>query len=177
MKLIVVRHCKANGQESEAQLTEEGLKQAEELAGFLKEYEFDAIFSSPFVRAVDSIKPFSDLKGMAIQTDDRLIERVLSAENDPEWRENLRRTYVDEYLTFPGGESTYEAKQRILTFLENLKAKGMDSVLVVTHGNLMSLLLSLFQPMFGFEDWALMTNPDVYQIDTSKASISRLYPS
>ena len=36
---ILIRHCQANGQEPEAQLTTEGLKQANELAGFLKHYK------------------------------------------------------------------------------------------------------------------------------------------
>lgn len=36
--------------------------------------------------------------------------------------------------------------------------------MVVTHGNLMTLLLRYFDERFGFEAWAALTNPDVYLV-------------
>ncbi|CAM3148907.1 histidine phosphatase family protein [Paenibacillus sediminis] len=56
--LYLIRHCKAKGQEPDADLTLEGELQAEALSNFLIDKPIDLIISSPFLRAIHSIKPF-----------------------------------------------------------------------------------------------------------------------
>jgi 2,3-bisphosphoglycerate-dependent phosphoglycerate mutase len=177
MKIIAVRHCKATGQESEAPLTEEGLQQSKELARFLKGYQFDCVISSPFKRAADTIKPYAQLTHTEIKTDDRLSERILSTQTDPDWdwRSHLKRTYNEEHLKFPGGESTFEAKQRIQSLIHELNDAGHNSVLLVTHGNLLSLLINLYEPSFGFKEWELLNNPDVFMIDLQNNDVTNLW--
>jgi 2,3-bisphosphoglycerate-dependent phosphoglycerate mutase len=48
MKLFLIRHCSALGQEPEAPLSSEGEQQAQELARFLAEYGITRIVSSPY---------------------------------------------------------------------------------------------------------------------------------
>lgn len=177
MKIIAVRHCKASGQEHDAPLTEEGFHQAEELARFLEGHRFDCVISSPFKRAVDTIKPYAELTHTEIKTDERLAERILSTQTDPDWdwRFHLERTYKEEHLTFPGGESTFEAKQRVRSLIKELKEAGHRSVLLVTHGNLMSLLINLYDPSFGFKEWELLRNPDVFMIDMQSNDVTNLW--
>ncbi|MBY6037900.1 histidine phosphatase family protein [Fictibacillus nanhaiensis] len=177
MKIVIVRHCQAEGQESHAPLTEKGKEQAKELASFLNPYPFDLILSSPFLRAIDTIKPFAEMKQLNIETDDRLKERILSAQHLPDWRNLLKRTYKEEHLTFPGGESTYEAKQRVKSLIKDIQNKTDRSVLLVTHGNLMSLMINLFEPSFGYEEWALLSNPDVYSVELSNHTVTKLWVS
>ncbi|MBD7963844.1 histidine phosphatase family protein [Fictibacillus norfolkensis] len=177
MKITAIRHCKADGQESLAALTAEGKQQAKELATFLEGQLYDCVVSSPFKRAIDTIKPFAELSEQSIKIDERLAERILSAEADPNWRSNLERTYIDEHLKFPGGESTFEAKQRISSFINDLQTESYKSVLIVTHGNLLSLMINLFDPSFGFKEWELLSNPDVYLIDVSLKDVSKLWVS
>ncbi|WP_137790472.1 histidine phosphatase family protein [Bacillus sp. E(2018)] len=177
MKITAIRHCKAEGQERNAPLTAEGEQQAIELASFLKGQYFDCVISSPFKRAIDTIKPFAGFSERSIEVDERLAERILSAEDDPNWRDNLERTYIEEHLKFSGGESTFEAKQRITSFINDLHAKSYNSVLIVTHGNLLSLMINLYDPSFGFKEWELLSNPDVYLIDCSLKDVSKLWVS
>jgi 2,3-bisphosphoglycerate-dependent phosphoglycerate mutase len=178
MKIFAVRHCKAEGQERTAALTTEGMEQAQKLVPFLDQFEFDAVFSSPFKRALDTIKPYAAYKSCHILTDERLTERILSAENHPDWLSMLERTYKDEHLKYPGGESSFEAKERIRTFLADAEANSYSNLLVVTHGNLLSLLINMFDSSFGFGEWKLLSNPDVYLINTSsKSSVSKLWVS
>nr|WP_298787667.1 histidine phosphatase family protein [uncultured Marinococcus sp.] len=42
--LYIVRHCEALGQESDAPLTDEGLKQANDLAAFFKDLRVEKLF-------------------------------------------------------------------------------------------------------------------------------------
>lgn len=174
--MIAVRHCSATGQESDAPLTEEGCRQAQKLAHFLKRYNFNILLSSPFKRAIDTIKPYAELTHNEIKTDKRLAERVLSTQTDPnwDWKFHLERTYKEEHLKFPGGESSFEAKQRIHSLIKELEDAGHHSVLLVTHGNLMSMLISLYEPSFEFKEWELLTNPDVFMIDSLSKDVTRL---
>ncbi|WP_332888779.1 histidine phosphatase family protein [Paenibacillus selenitireducens] len=57
MNIYIVRHCKAEGQSPDANLTDEGYIQAERLAEFLHHKNIESIISSPYVRAVQSIFP------------------------------------------------------------------------------------------------------------------------
>lgn len=177
MRIIAVRHCKATGQESDAPLTKEGLLQAKELAQFLSGYQFDCIVSSPFKRAIDTIKPYAESIHAEVKKDDRLAERILSTQTDPDWdwRTHLKRTYNEEHLKFPGGESTFEAKQRVKSLILDLQAESINSVLMITHGNLLSLMISLYQPSFGYTEWELLRNPDVFMIDIQNNDVTNLW--
>lgn len=51
-KIYIVRHCEAQGQPSESQLTEKGFNQAKYLSEFFSNIKIDRIISSPFLRAI-----------------------------------------------------------------------------------------------------------------------------
>ena len=52
-----------------------------------------------------------------------------------------------------------------------------SATLLVTHGNLMALLLKYFDDRIGFAEWQQLTNPDVYRISLSaeRAEIARIW--
>ena len=68
-KIIVIRHCSATGQERNAELTNIGRDQSNTLATFLMEnhLQIDHIISSPFVRAIDSIRPYAIQANLSIK--------------------------------------------------------------------------------------------------------------
>ena len=82
-ELYLIRHCQAEGQSPESRLTEKGQQDALKLAEFLKDYPIDAIFSSPFLRAVETVQPFSETFGIPIHTDMQFKERRLSSNDFP----------------------------------------------------------------------------------------------
>ncbi|MFC7442215.1 histidine phosphatase family protein [Laceyella putida] len=163
-EIFLVRHCQAAGQEREARLTQQGIEQAQQLAEFFAAVEIEHIVSSPYVRAVDSIKPTARKKGLSIHTDERLVERKLAGEPREDWRTCLRQTFGDLDLCFEGGESSRAAMLRAVAVCEERLRTVQGSVIMVSHGNLITLLLKYFDHSIGFEDWEQMTNPDVYRI-------------
>ncbi|AFH62508.1 histidine phosphatase family protein [Paenibacillus caseinilyticus] len=164
MKTIyVVRHGQAEGQEPGAKLTENGVQQAARLVSFFGGRQVDCILSSPFERAYSTILPLARQRGIQIQTDERLAERVLSGGSHPEWREMLRRTYDDLDLCWEGGESGRAAMKRAAAVVEEVLNSHYTSAVLVSHGNLISLLLKLYDERIGFAEWERLTNPDVYQ--------------
>lgn len=163
-RIWLVRHCNAAGQESEAPLTAEGAEQAERLAEFFRERRVERIVSSPFERAVASIRPFAAEAGIAIETDDRLGERVLSPDPLPDWMERLEASFDDPDAKLPGGESSREAMERGMAVIRECRQRPESSIVVVTHGNLMALILKACDDRYGYEDWKKLANPDVYEL-------------
>lgn len=101
---------------------------------------------------------------MAIALDDRLTERVLSGSNHPDWRDMLRKTYDDLDLCYEGGESSTTAMKRASSVIAEALESGYNNVVIVSHGNLISLLLKHFDDRFGFKEWESLSNPDVYHL-------------
>lgn len=161
--LYLVRHCSATGQAAEAELTETGHQQAQQLATFFEGIEIEQIFSSPFKRAQHSIKPTALVKNVKVTLDERLAERTLSTSDYPNWLELLEQTFVDMDLKLTGGESSREATARAI----NVINEAPTNSILVSHGNLISLLLKHVDNSYGFREWKTLSNPDVYQITVS----------
>lgn len=165
--IYIIRHCKAKGQPSHARLTNKGLKQAQQLAVFFNRFDVDRIISSPFVRAIQSIEPFATQANLKIEIDDRLSERVLSRKSLSDWMDKLEATYNDMELTYEGGESSQDAKSRIVNVVNETITSNFNNTIIVTHGNIMSLLLNDYDANFGFEQWKNLSNPDVFLLEAS----------
>ncbi|WP_391118401.1 histidine phosphatase family protein [Psychrobacillus sp. L3] len=171
-KIYLIRHCQAEGQEAEAPLTEKGYIQAIQLAEFLSNMKIDRIISSPFLRALESIEPFTKNKSLDVQLDHRLAERLLSSISMPDWLEKLNATFNDLELKLEGGESSREAQARILAVIDQVISSDLENIIIVTHGNIMSLLLKYYDHHFGFEQWKDLSNPDVFLLTFSNNNCS-----
>lgn len=176
-KIYLIRHCEAKGQQPEATLTNNGYRQALHLAEFFSNKQVDRIISSPYRRAIESIKPLGYRLNMDIEIDERLTERVLSSENLSDWFEKLRATFWDHELKFDGGESSQEAMNRIVQVIGEIFEHETKNTIIVTHGNLMSLLLHYYDKEFGFKEWKNLSNPDVFLLTlyNYRANFSRLW--
>lgn len=175
--LYIVRHCSAEGQSPDAPLTWEGRKQAERLSDFLKKRHIDQIISSPYVRAMASAKPLAIALGLQVHGDPRLSERVLSSQPLENWLACLKQTFADLELSYNGGETSEQAMERGIQMVNQVLAENHRNVVLVTHGNLMTLLLKHFDERFGFEEWAALTNPDVYRVtvDGPETMVERVW--
>ena len=104
----------------------------------------------------------------------RLNERVLSAEPLADWEAFIRRSFDDPDLTAPGGESARHVLRRANAALKDILDRDHGLPLVVTHGNLMALLLHSADATFGYQGWKSLTNPDVYLV-RQRPDRSRLF--
>lgn len=161
-RLFLVRHCTSTGQEAAAPLTADGHVQAVRLAEYFATQGIELIVSSPYTRAQQSIAPLARCLRLPVETDARLVERVLAAPSGLPWREALRQTFTDFDLAWPGGESSRSAMRRGRDAVEALLARSEHTLVAVTHGNLLTLILHSFEGHVGFRTWAHLTNPDIY---------------
>ena len=169
-RLILIRHCQASGQSLDAQLTEEGLEQAGRLANFMAPQPVDLVVSSEYRRARQTAQPLADRFGVPLEVDGRANERILSAEPIDNWREVLAASFADPDLRGPGGESGSEALDRAWSLIDEIRHAGWHLPVVVTHGNLLSLVLDSIDGAFGFAGWESLTNPDVFMLEQTRYS-------
>jgi 2,3-bisphosphoglycerate-dependent phosphoglycerate mutase len=175
--IYLVRHCQAVGQAADAPLTSEGMKQAQVLAEFLSGNQIGRIVSSPFLRALYSIKPLSSRLNIEIETDERLIEAVLSKIDYSDWLDKLQRTFSDFELCFEGGESSRAATRRGMAAVNDALLSEKDSVAIVTHGRLLTLILKHYDSKVGFAEWQKLTTPDVFRVlvTENKYEVERIW--
>ena len=151
--------------ESDWPLSESGLRQASELCTTLAPLAIDHVISSPFVRAVDTVRPFCRAAGVDLQIDRDLRERCLSGRWIRDFEGVLRKTWEDFELTLPGGESSRECQDRMVNCVFRLAACRRGGVLLVSsHGNAIGLFLNALDHAFGWAEWRAMRNPDLYRI-------------
>lgn len=176
-RLFLVRHCESAGQDPSAPLTNAGQLQAMQLAEYLQTLDIDVLVSSPYARAQQSIAPLAERLRLPVEIDGRLAERVLSTELLSNWHEALRQSFAQPDLAWPGGESSRAAMARGRAAIEALLARPERNAVVVTHGNLMTLILHSFETRFGFETWERLSNPDVYCLtpEMGRVEISRTW--
>jgi 2,3-bisphosphoglycerate-dependent phosphoglycerate mutase len=163
-RIYLIRHCKADGQQHGAKLTGEGFEQAYRLTDFLSTKHIDHIISSTYERAIATITPLAQKINLIVNTDPRLCERILSSEVLENWEEKLKETFLDREMRLPGGETSFEAMERGISVLEDLFQQSANNIAVVTHGNIMCLMLRFYDKKYGFDEWRQLTNPDVYEL-------------
>lgn len=178
-EIYLVRHCESTGQEPTANLTKNGEKQAQELVAFFVGKNIQTIFSSTYNRAIQSVEPLAEALNLTIQQDNRLTERVFSTVKMDDWMTWFRKGFENPDLVFEGGESGRDAQARIFNIMEEIFKSDDERVVVVSHGNLISLFLKIINPSFSFQDWTELTNPDIFLItsdfDTDQLSYERAW--
>ncbi|MBN8549445.1 MAG: histidine phosphatase family protein [Deltaproteobacteria bacterium] len=165
-RLYLLRHCKAEGQDSYAPLTAKGMHQANILADLMVEFGITGIRCSPFVRATSSIMPFSLKTGIPVTVDEELAERRLGICPTEDWKAALKATFENDMLAYPEGESSKTALERGRAALHRALTLQGATPLIVTHGNLLTLLLCSFDKRFGFDEWERMKSPALYLVET-----------
>lgn len=179
MQLLLIRHCASSGQAPEAPLSEVGAQQSLKLADALAPHGVDAIYSSPFARAVATVQPLADRLNLPVTADPRLRERLLSPMDVADWLDHLRRSFDDFTYRVVGGENLHEAQARGLAALADIAARDHRLPAIASHGNLIAAILAYADKTFGFESWRTLRNPDIFKLtleDGAPVRFERLEP-
>jgi 2,3-bisphosphoglycerate-dependent phosphoglycerate mutase len=146
-------------------LTAKGIRDAAQLSDEYASTRIDAAYSSPYLRARQTIDPMARVRGLAIETIEDLRERLLSARDLPDWRAHLRRSWNDFDYAPPGGESGRVAQARVVRVLDTIAARhSAGTVIVASHGNLIALALHAFMPGVDYAFWESIPMPAVFRL-------------
>lgn len=126
-----------------------GSQQAENLAIRLEQFPIQAIYSSPYQRAVETATPFAQRVHLPVNILEDLREIGFGElagmgeelQNQPVWQQFLSNP-AD--VQFPNGESVAEAQKRIIVALEQLADRHADDehILCVAHCEIIRLALA-----------------------------------
>ncbi len=162
MKIIFVRHGSTAlnevhvYQKPEEPLSEEGFRQVKRVAERLKGANADLIISSKCRRAVQTAQAISQATGKRIiytkllnegTTPSEFHGKTADAESIAHIHAKMRAHAADPKWHYSDEENLFDIKNRALKVLKYLESKKAGTLIVVTHGLLMRMII--FVGIFG----------------------------
>ena len=175
-RIVLVRHAQSaptpDLPELAWPLSERGRQQAQDLAAVLAELGVEALASSPYVRAIDTLRPFAEAAGLEIQVDPDLRERELGGwiADVAEVEEAVRRMHADPAYHREGGESAHACLARFDAALARVAAANAGRCVAVgSHGAILSHFLARHLADLPEAFWRRIRNPHLFVFDFTGA--------
>ena len=143
MKVYIVRHGQVlhnalnQYNATDEDLTQLGIEQAKELRDKIKKMKFDIIISSPLIRAKHTAE-IININNIQIIYDSRINERNCGDLTGKPLEVTNREEYWNYNTTIKYGtsENIKLFFERVYNFLDNLKTKNYQTVLIVAHSGI-----------------------------------------
>ena len=184
MKLILIRHgltqdaTKKIGQSPRSRLSRKGILQSKKVAKRLKNEKIDLIFSSDYKRAVQTANEIAKFHKIKIIKKKDLREFLIHDkqgkaydEFDFDYDDLLESYFLKPNKKTPSGESFNIFKNKIIKFYNYLHKKyHPKTIVVVTHGHVIGLLLShlLRKPRYFLKIEQHNTGLNLIEVDEDK---------
>ncbi len=160
MKIIVMRHGQTDynakamhmGRIFDVPINDTGRQQIEERIPEIEALAPQVIISSPLLRAAQSAEIISKHLGMPVELDDRIMEIDMGSFSGHSHKdaaammgvslEEFKKRYREgtyDYTQYKG-ESATQVLERAKGFLESLRGRAEQCVLVVCHGGMLRAL-------------------------------------
>lgn len=151
MKIYIVRHGQVphnalhQYNTVDEDLNELGVNQAVELGKKIKDIHFDIVISSPLARAKHTAEIITN--NGEIFFDDRIKERNCGSLSGQPLEVTNREEYWNYYSTIQYGtsENIQEFFKRVYDFLDELKTKDYESILIVAHSGVSKAFSGYFE--------------------------------
>ena len=157
-----VRHAQPNYENHDDMLRElsaKGLEDRKLVTEFLKDKEIDIVLSSPFKRAVDTVKDFAMAEGMDIIIVDDFRERRIDSKWIDDFISFSKRQWEDFDYKLSDGECLREVQNRNIAALNKVLEKYAGKNIVVgSHGTALSTVINYFDRTFGYSDFENIKN-------------------
>jgi len=157
-----IRHAQADNTVRDGRvrpLTEKGLADRRLVTEYLQDKQIDAVLSSPFRRAVETITPFAEKNGMTIET----IEDFRERKSDSDWSRStdffslIERQWADFSYTLSDGECLAAVQERNIAALRSVLARYEgENIVIGTHGTALSTIVNYYDSTYGFADFMAM---------------------
>ena len=154
-QLYFVRHAHPlyrNHDDAGRELSPKGLEDRRLVTAFLLDKGIDAVLSSPYARAVDTVRDFADTVRMPIIHMADFRERLVAGHWIDDFDSFCRKQWADFDYRLPGGECLREVQKRNIAGVTRvLKAYPGQKVVIGGHGTSIATVLNHFDPTFGYE--------------------------
>ena len=186
--IYMIRHAESHfvfGQEKTRGLSEEGLEKTKKIAEIFEDIDVDIIVSSSYRRAVQTLEYLANKRNLPILKFEELRERPIKGlDYKLPWDELMKaieKSFEDIDYSLRGGESTRKAQERSIPIIEKLlnEYKG-KSIVIGTHGNIMTIIMNYYNKEYGFNFWNSTSMPDIYKLSFASyelKNVERLWNS
>ena len=166
-RLILLRHAQSHRHVSlpakDWPLSALGIQQAELLVPVFEREKIDGIYSSPYQRCIDTAAPLASRLGLEVQSVDALRECHLTQGFVEDFQTLWEQSWADFNFCLQDGETCSSGQKRAVDYLERLASTQQGKTIVVsTHGNLISLILNRLDPSFDARHARELHNPDLF---------------
>ncbi|MET0419226.1 MAG: histidine phosphatase family protein [Actinoplanes sp.] len=169
--VVLVRHARSvpptadGSDEFTRPLTNDGHQQALDLVTRLTEPRPAAVWSSPYRRAIQTVRPAAQALGLPIHSHGELREWDDGLPYTDEWEAHYVRSWADPSMTRAGGESLDQLTTRAHAALRELARDYRGHVvLVASHGTFIARALLGFGSPVDWRFWQRMPMPAVYRL-------------
>lgn len=151
--------------EPEWALSERGEQQADALVPILAALGIEHVYSSPFRRCRDTLRPFAERTGVPLTIHPGLRERCLSSQWLGDFREVWERSWADFSFALEGGESSRTCRDRIAAAVADIVASAPGRTLALgSHGYSIGLLLTTLDPTYGIREAGTLRTPEIIKL-------------
>jgi 2,3-bisphosphoglycerate-dependent phosphoglycerate mutase len=161
-EIYFIRHAEPNYNNHDdltRELTKKGLVDRELVTNYLSDKNIEIVLSSPYKRAVDTVKHFADKNNMIIEQVEDFKERKI----DSCWIEDFESFSKSQWSDFTyklsDGECLNEVKIRNISALQNiLKTHIGKKIIIGSHGTALSTIINYYDNSFGYDDFVSIKN-------------------
>jgi broad specificity phosphatase PhoE len=169
MKVYLARHGRTNYNDLglcnadptvDVHLTPTGVMQAEALADKFKHSQIDRIFASELKRTQQTAGIINQFHGLKIEVDPRLNDGRSGFEGKhfKDYDEALDAATNKWTARFNGGESIEDMKKRAAEFVEDLRIRNYESVIIITSQWIIQTIVAVVRGITNEEAWSLEVN-------------------
>lgn len=136
------------------ELSAKGLKDRKLVTKFLMDKNIQIVLSSPYKRAVDTVREFAEKKEMNIDIIDGFRERKVDSLWIEDFNSFCKKQWEDFEDKLSDGECLKEVQDRNILALKNIveKFKGKN-IVVGSHGTALSTIINYYDREFGYSDF------------------------
>ncbi len=155
--IYFIRHAEPNynnHKDETRELSVKGLEDRKLVSEYLSNKNIDIVLSSPYKRAIDTVKHFAEIHHLPIEIMEDFRERKV----DNGWIDNFntfcKQQWDDFSYRLADGESLSEVQSRNISALKSVIEKYKDKIIVVgSHGTALSTIINYFDPAFGYHEF------------------------
>lgn len=152
-----VRHAEPNYKNHDdmtRELSEKGLKDRKLVTDFFMDKEIQIVLSSPYKRAIDTVRQFAEKKGIDITVIDEFRERRVDSQWIEDFNSFCKKQWEDFEYKLSDGECLREVQNRNIMALKKVIEKYQGQNIVVgSHGTALSTIINYYDKEFGYSEF------------------------
>ena len=152
-----IRHAEpdfSNHDDRTRGLSEKGMADRERVTAYLKDKKIDAVLSSPYLRAVQTVEHYAKGAGLEVILHEGFRERRITDRWIDDFADFCRKQWDDFAYKYPDGENLYEVQTRNISALnEVLRRFCGKSIVIGTHGTSLATIINFYDSHYDFDDF------------------------